>query len=76
MDEEGGRTYGCVVDEVGGFGVGVWGVRVVIVVVVVIAMIGVLWWSEFGGWDLDREGGEGFAQMGEGGDCSDVGLES
>jgi hypothetical protein len=79
-------TYGCVVDEAGRFGVGVFrGVRVVgivrvvgvvLVVAIVIPVIRILRCGKFGGWDLDVEGGEGLAETGESGNGADVGLES
>lgn len=66
---EGGKgTYGCVVDEIRGWGVGV-------VVVVLVTMVWVPWRVEFGGMDLDGESGESVAETGLGGDSASVGFD-
>ena len=65
----GDEVEGGVVDEFGGVGVAVVVVSVVWVPVWVFGRL------EFWGWHVDGEGGEGFAEVGEVGDCVGVGGE-
>ena len=65
----GDEMEGGVVDEFGGVGVAV------VVVFVVRVAVWVLGWGEFGGWDVDGEGGEGLAEIGLVRDRAGVGGE-
>ena len=47
----------------------------VVVVVIVWVPVWVFGGCEVGGWDVDVEGGEGFAEVGLVGDCAGVGGE-
>lgn len=66
----GGDEMECsVVDEFRGVGVPV------VVIFVVGVSVWVFGWGQFGGWDVDGEGGEGFAEVGLVRDCAGVGGE-